>query len=244
MISLHIDNFAVEKNLAPGRMYLGRSVKHDWCRMALCGNISQDGSVAVQLLDFGEIEIVPGNFLSCNILLESQVIIFLLASLIDSNILFIRNTFLLSKHHLGLKLRMNISGNTLRDMTTLSPVLARIPAQATRVRLSRVPPSPLLSFTEKAAQRLREIAPPTSCLMMRVCEIQQLTGTPVVELYERLENQKLVYINASLEMDDSLFRPINSSNSSTPAATTPVSPKKYTGDDEQLLSRQFAAITR
>jgi len=194
MISLHIDNFAVEKNLAPGRMYLGRSVKHDWCRMALCGNISQDGSVAVQLLDFGEIEIVPGN--------------------------------------------------TLRDMTTLSPVLARIPAQATRVRLSRVPPSPLLSFTEKAAQRLREIAPPTSCLMMRVCEIQQLTGTPVVELYERLENQKLVYINASLEMDDSLFRPINSSNSSTPAATTPVSPKKYTGDDEQLLSRQFAAITR
>ena len=80
--------------------------------------------------------------------------------------------------------------------------------------------------------------------MMRVCEIQQLTGTPVVELYERLENQKLVYINASLEMDDSLFRPINSSNSSTPAATTPVSPKKYTGDDEQLLSRQFAAITR
>jgi len=198
MISLHIDNFAVEKNLAPGRMYLGRSPKHDWCRMALCGNISQDGTVAVHLLDFGEVEIVPGN--------------------------------------------------TLRDMTNLSPVLTRIPAQATRVRLSRVPPSPLLSFTEKAAQRLREMAPPSSCLMMRVCEIQQLTGTPVVELYERLENQKLVYINASLEMDDSLFRPINSSNTSTPAttpsSTTPVSPKRHLATDEQLLSRQFASITR
>ena len=63
MILLNLDNFPIEKNLAPGKMYLGRSAKHDWCRMALCGNISPDGSVAVQLLDFGEIEIVPGNSL-------------------------------------------------------------------------------------------------------------------------------------------------------------------------------------
>ena len=138
-------------------------------------------------------------------------------------------------------------------MTNLSPVLTRIPAQATRVLLSRVPPSPLLSFTEKAAQRLREMAPPSSCLMMRVCEIQQLTGTPVVQLYERLvENRKLVYINASLEMDDSLFRPTNSSSTSTPAttpvstpsSTTPVSPKRHLATDEQLLSRRFASISR
>lgn len=106
--------------------------------------------------------------------------------------------------------------NTLRDLATLSPVLARIPPQAIRVRLARVPPSPLLAFTEQAAQKLRDMVPPESRLMMRVMDIPT-NGPPVVELYERLENQKIVILNASLEMDESLFRPVTSLSSAVEA---------------------------
>ena len=92
----------------------------------------------------------------------------------------------------------------LREL--LWPVLSRLAGEASRVRLARVPPSPLLEFTDRAAQRLREIAPRDSRFLMRIVDMAAPPAPPVVELYERLPSAKIVIINASLEMDETLFR--------------------------------------
>jgi hypothetical protein len=95
----------------------------------------------------------------------------------------------------------------IRPLTALSPLLARMPGQATRVRMARVPPSPHLNFTEKAAQRLREMAPRDSPLIMRVVELLDRT-TPVVELFQRMGNNNILgALNSTMEMETGLYRP-------------------------------------
>lgn len=164
LVELRAENSPTPSVLTANSIYLGCSEKHGWCRMRLYSNIpTHDGNVSVQLMDFGDTELVPGN--------------------------------------------------TLRDLQSLSPVLARMPDQAIRVLLARVPPSPSKTFTEKAAKTLRQIAPPELSLMVRVLEFNN--GIPVVELFERLESGKLVTINASLEMDESLYRTTDQSAQST-----------------------------
>lgn len=155
LVALRAEDTPTPAALTANAIYLGRSEKHGWCRMKLYSNIpTHDGNVSVQLMDYGDTELVPGN--------------------------------------------------TLRELQSLSPVLARLPEQAIRVLLARVPPSPTKVFTEKAAQTLRQIAPPELSLMVRVLEFNN--GVPVVELFERLDSGKLVTINASLEMNEALYR--------------------------------------
>lgn len=181
LVALRAEDSPAPATLTANSVYLGRSEKHGWCRMRLYSNIpTHDGNVSVQLMDFGDTELVPGN--------------------------------------------------TLRELQTLSPVLARLPDQAVRVFLARVPPSPSKIFTEKAAKTLRQIAPPELSLMVRVLELNN--GVPVVELFERLESGKLVTINASLEMDESLYRSADQSSV--------VLPKPRIDSD---ISQRVAAMT-
>lgn len=184
LVALRAEDSPAPSSLTANSTYLGRSDKHGWCRMRLYSNIpTHDGNVSVQLMDFGDTELVLGS--------------------------------------------------TLRDLQALSPVLARMPDQAVRVFLARVPPSPSKVFTEKAAKTLRQIAPPELSLMVRVLEFNN--GVPVVELFERLESGKLVTINASLEMDESLYR------SADQAATSqPVRPKTRLDAE---MSQRVAAMT-
>lgn len=182
LVALRAEDSPTPAVLTANSVYLGRSEKHGWCRMRLYSNIpTHDGNVSVQLMDFGDTELVPGS--------------------------------------------------TLRDLQALSPVLARLPDQAVRVLLARVPPSPSKVFTEKAAKTLRQIAPPELSLMVRVLEFNN--GVPVVELFERLESGKLVTINASLEMDESLYRSVDQPSQS-------VLPKARLDSD---ISQRVAAMT-
>ena len=89
----------------------------------------------------------------------------------------------------------------LRSLASLSPLLARMAGQATRTRLARVPPSPDFPFTEKTAQRLRELAPKNVDLVMRVVEMTDKT-VPIVELFQRVnESGVLGALNTTLEME-------------------------------------------
>lgn len=155
LLELRIEQSPPTPTLIADNLYLGRSEKHGWCRMRLYSSIpTHDGNVSVQLMDFGDTELVPGN--------------------------------------------------TLRELHTLSTVLARIPDQAVRVFLARLPP-PSCSFTDKAAKTLRDLTPHGLSLMVRVVEFRN--GIPVVELFERIEESgKLVTINAMMEMDETLYR--------------------------------------
>lgn len=158
LVALRVEDAPVATTLTPNSVYLGRSDKHGWCRMKLYSNIpAHDGNFPVQLIDYGDTELVTKD--------------------------------------------------ALRDLQTLSPILARMPGQAVRVFLARVPPSPSKTIiTDLAAKKLREIAPPELSLMVRVLEINN-NGIAVVELFERLEeNGKLVAINATLETDETLYK--------------------------------------
>lgn len=130
LLELRIEQSPPLPTLTADHLYLGRSEKHGWCRMRLYSSIpTHDGNVSVQLMDFGDTELVPGN--------------------------------------------------TLRELQSLSLVLSRLPDQAVRVFLARLPP-PSCSFTEKAAKTLRELTPQGVSLMVRVVEFKN--GIPVVEL--------------------------------------------------------------
>ena len=162
LLDLRAADAPIVTNLATNSVYLGRSEKHGWCRMKLHSKIpTHDGNVSVQLIDYGDTELVPRD--------------------------------------------------SLRDLQKMSPVLARMPDQAVRISLARVPPSPTKLFTDKAAKTLRNIAPPELSLMVRVLEFKN--DVPVVELFERLDSGKLITINASLEMDETLYRPADQSAS-------------------------------
>ena len=155
LLDLRAADGPIVTSLATNSIYLGRSEKHGWCRVKLHSTIpTHDGNVSVQLIDYGDIELVPRD--------------------------------------------------SLRNLQKMSPLLTRLPNQAVLVSLSRVPPSPNKLFTDKAAKKLRKIAPPDLSLMGRVLEFKN--DVPVVELFQRLDSCKLVTINASLEMDETLYR--------------------------------------
>lgn len=183
LLQLRVEQSLLPATLIADGLYLGRSEKHGWCRMRLYSSIpTHDGNVSVQLMDFGDTELVPGN--------------------------------------------------TLRELQSMSPVLARIPDQAVRVVLARLPP-PSCTFTEKAAKTLREFTPPGLSLMVRVQEFRN--GIPVVELFERIEESgKLVTINAMMEMDESLYR------STDQVTVQPALPKTRLDAD---MSQRVAAMT-
>lgn len=183
LLQLRVEQSPLPATLIADGLYLGRSEKHGWCRMRLYSSIpTHDGNVSVQLMDFGDTELVPGN--------------------------------------------------TLRELQSMSPVLARIPDQAVRVVLARLPP-PSCTFTEKAAKTLRELTPPGLSLMVRVQEFRN--GIPVVELFERIEESgKLVTINAMMEMDESLYR------STDQVTVQPALPKTRLDAD---MSQRVAAMT-
>ena len=155
LLDLRAADGPIVTSLATNSIYLGRSEKHGWCRVKLHSTIpTHDGNVSVQLIDYGDIELVPRD--------------------------------------------------SLRNLHKMSPLLTRLPNQAVLVSLARVPPSPTKLFTDKAAKKLRKIAPPDLSLMGRVLEFKN--DVPVVELFQRLDSCKLVTINASLEMDETLYR--------------------------------------
>ena len=146
-----------ELNPANCVVHLVQSSLHGWCRAVLRSAPASDGTIFVQLIDLGDVEIIPVS--------------------------------------------------NIRPLSALSPLLARMPGQATRVRMARVPPSPHLNFTEKAAQRLREMAPRDSPLIMRVVEILD-RSTPVVELFQRIGNNNILgALNTTMEMETELYRP-------------------------------------
>lgn len=98
-----------------------------------------------------------------------------------------------------------VSIESLRLLTTFSTVLTKLPGQAVRVTLARVPPTSNKTFTPQAAKKLREMAPPDSQLLLRVLETSR-SGLPVVELFERLASGKVAMLNASLELDENLYK--------------------------------------
>jgi len=106
-----------------------------------------------------------------------------------------------------------VSIESLRVLTTFSTVMTKLPGQAVRVSLARVPPTPNKTFAPQAAKKLREMAPPDSKLLLRVLETSK-SGLPVVELFERLASSKVAMLNASLELDESLYK--SSDDNKTP----------------------------
>lgn len=166
MVAMRVDDSPAAYDLIADNLYLGKSERHDWCRMRLlCSVATAEGKVVVQLVDFGDTEAV--------------------------------------------------SSSTLRDLQVLSPVLAKIPGQAVKVVLARVPP-PGKTFNEKAFEVLRNITPAEVNVLVRVIEFSS-GGHPVVELFERLSDGKIVTINGSLEMNDSIYKAIEIS----PARASP-----------------------
>lgn len=155
---------------------------------------ASDGNVAAQLMDYGDVELVPFD--------------------------------------------------KLRSLSSISPALAQLPSQAIRVLLARVPPMNK-TFKPEAAQKLREMAPQDSrcvalhlsipffkvhfkrlvffssllvrCVGLETYKADQVL--PVVELFERLTslNGKMALINASLELDESLYCPIPLTDKKQPA---------------------------
>ena len=156
LVALRIETVSPVRNLIKNGIYMGLSkTRASWCRMkVLNATPAEDGTVMVELIDYGQPE--------------------------------------------------QVSAESLRDLSIVSPALARLPGQAAEVLLARIPPSPSLVFSDKAAKRLREIAPAHLRLWMRVIEFSP-QGTPVVELYERIELGKLAVVNTTLEMDSSLY---------------------------------------
>lgn len=99
----------------------------------------------------------------------------------------------------------DVADKTLIDLETVSPVLARLPDQAIKVVLARVPPAGKV-FNERAVDVLRKIIPPEANVLARVVEIAG-DGQAVVELFERLPDGKMVTVNGSLELDETIFKP-------------------------------------
>ena len=148
----------------------------------------------------------------------------------------------------------------LRALNSVSVTLAQLPPQAIRVALSRVPPSPTKTFKPEAAKKLREMAPPDCrcvitrfftgllflliiinvilifSLIMRCVGMQaQNNGQliPVVEIFERMPSGLMAMINATIEMDESLYCTISTTDTKSP----PVAVENGNGPD-LLLSME------
>ncbi|XP_066601357.1 tudor domain-containing protein 7-like isoform X2 [Prorops nasuta] len=87
---------------------------------------------------------------------------------------------------------ITVGRSSLIQLMKLSEMLAKFPAQALKVRLHNI------DQTAFNVEKLNELAPRGEVLILKV--ISSLGGTPVVELFKRVESTKmLVSINTSLQ---------------------------------------------
>ncbi|XP_069986778.1 tudor domain-containing protein 7B isoform X18 [Penaeus vannamei] len=92
-------------------------------------------------------------------------------------------------------------------------------------RLHNVP-SAGLEWTERACHRLMELLPEDSPLLLKVQAVKS-NGPPLVELFKRLQPQnELVSINATLGIDNSLFRNDGDSNNNSVNKEVVLSPSR------------------
>lgn len=94
--------------------------------------------------------------------------------------------------------------------------LTKIPHQALLCRLHNVPSTEGLQWTSRAGQRIIELIPEDSPLLLKVHASGCNGGPPVVELFKRLPaTNELVSINATLSMDENLFSATGDSNNNS-----------------------------
>ncbi|KAK4298178.1 hypothetical protein Pmani_029459 [Petrolisthes manimaculis] len=87
--------------------------------------------------------------------------------------------------------------------------------KALRCKLHKVPGTLGLQWTSRASQRLVDLSPVDSPLLLKVHEAGVDGGPPLVELFKRLPPQnELVSLNATLSLDASLFSDGDSNNNS------------------------------
>ncbi|XP_071520267.1 tudor domain-containing protein 7B-like isoform X2 [Panulirus ornatus] len=99
-----------------------------------------------------------------------------------------------------------VPSTNLRPLEGGCDQLTKIPHQALQCRLHNVPPSIGLKWTTRACQRLLELSPEDSPLLLKVQAAGINGGPPSVELFKRLQPQnELVSINATLSLDSTLF---------------------------------------
>ncbi|KAK4298176.1 hypothetical protein Pmani_029459 [Petrolisthes manimaculis] len=103
----------------------------------------------------------------------------------------------------------------MRPLPTHGDQLTKIPHQALRCKLHKVPGTLGLQWTSRASQRLVDLSPVDSPLLLKVHEAGVDGGPPLVELFKRLPPQnELVSLNATLSLDASLFSDGDSNNNS------------------------------
>ncbi|KAK8735860.1 hypothetical protein OTU49_005352 [Cherax quadricarinatus] len=103
----------------------------------------------------------------------------------------------------------------IRRLDSVCDQLTKIPHQALRCRLYNVPPHSGHHWTPRACQRLLELAPDNTPLLLRVQDSGINGGPPSVELFKRSHPQnELVSINFTLSMDTSLFSDGDRNNNS------------------------------
>lgn len=114
---------------------------------------------------------------------------------------------------------------SLRPLEGVNERLTKIPHQALLCRLHNVP-STGLEWTERACHRLMELLPEDSPLLLKVQAVKS-NGPPLVELFKRLQPQnELVSINATLGIDNSLFRNDGDSNNNSVNKEVVLSPSR------------------
>ncbi|XP_047483847.1 tudor domain-containing protein 7-like isoform X5 [Penaeus chinensis] len=114
---------------------------------------------------------------------------------------------------------------SLRPLEGVNERLTKIPHQALLCRLHNVP-SAGLEWTERACHRLMELLPEDSPLLLKVQAVKS-NGPPLVELFKRLQPQnELVSINATLSIDNSLFRNDGDSNNNSVNKEVVLSPSR------------------
>nr|XP_027221804.1 tudor domain-containing protein 7-like isoform X7 [Penaeus vannamei] len=114
---------------------------------------------------------------------------------------------------------------SLRPLEGVNERLTKIPHQALLCRLHNVP-SAGLEWTERACHRLMELLPEDSPLLLKVQAVKS-NGPPLVELFKRLQPQnELVSINATLGIDNSLFRNDGDSNNNSVNKEVVLSPSR------------------
>lgn len=94
-------------------------------------------------------------------------------------------------------------------------------------RLNNVPASEGLQWTSRACQRILDLVPEDSPLLLKVHSKGVQGGPPLVELFKRLHpKNELVSINATLSMDDSLFSCDGDSNNNNVRKEVILSPTR------------------
>ncbi|XP_043246094.1 tudor domain-containing protein 7A-like [Amphibalanus amphitrite] len=133
------------------------------------------------------------------------------------------------------------------ELRALPPALARHPPQALPVRLSGV------QFNDAAALRLTEMVPDGGTRVVLRVTAQPDSGCPEVDAYKRIDNNELVSINATLQVEAHMSgRPTTSRQSSVssrpdscqpPPASVPATPALARGSPsptEQLQRLRLA----